>query len=101
MRIDHNNSGNPSLDRTGQVAGADSGSVGAKSGAPRGANTDGLQLSNFAGKLSQVMQNDSADRTGHVARLASAVRSGTYQVDSAAVSRAIVDHLVASGANGQ
>ena len=62
---------------------------------------DGLQLSTFAGSLSRIMQSDSANRSQRVAELAAAVRSGTYQVDPQAVSRAMVDHIIATSQSAQ
>lgn len=47
------------------------------------------------------MQSDSANRSQRVAALAAAVRSGTYQVDPQAVSRAMVDHIIATSQSGQ
>jgi len=47
------------------------------------------------------MQSDSANRSQRVAELAAAVRSGTYQVDPQAVSRAMVDHIIATSQSAQ
>lgn len=61
--------------------------------------SDGVQLSGFAGTLSKVLQSDSTGRSQRIAQLAAAVQSGTYQVDPAALSRAIVDHSVSGGSS--
>ena len=106
MRIDDNNNA-ASLaaslaTRTSETQGAGSASKGSGTpAAPSSSDQDGLQLSRFAGTLSQVMQSDSTSRSQTVAQLAAAVRSGSYQVDAAALSRALVDHAISSGQNGQ
>jgi len=102
MRIDNNNPGTiapGSTTRTNETKATSSGAKG--STAPSSSSdSDGLQLSRFAGTLSQVMQSDSTSRAQNIAQLAVAVRSGTYQVDAAAVSSAIVDHAISTGQNG-
>ena len=105
MRIaDNNNPGSAPTDQTARTTSTQaSGSVakGTTTTPASSAAPAGLQLSRFAGTLSQVMQRDSASRSQRVAQLAAAVKSGTYQVDSAAVSRAIVDHAISTGQNAQ
>ncbi len=94
MRIEDNNNATAAL---GQTAPAQAPNSTAKGGAvtPQSSDaTDGLDLSNFTGSLSRIMQSDSVSRAQRVAQLAAAVQSGTYQVDPQAVSRAIVDHIV-------
>jgi flagellar biosynthesis anti-sigma factor FlgM len=103
MRIEDNNNLTAAL---GQTAGTTPANPGASSNKAGGASSstsaaDGLELSKFAGSLSQVMQNDSANRSQRVAQLTAAVRSGTYQVDPQAVSRAMVDHIVGISQNAQ
>jgi flagellar biosynthesis anti-sigma factor FlgM len=103
MRIDNSNPGAAPLGQTAptsetQAAGSAAKSAGASSSSQA---TDGLQLSKFAGSLSQIMQSDSASRSQRVAQLAAAVQSGTYQVDPQAVSRALVDHAISAGQSAQ
>jgi flagellar biosynthesis anti-sigma factor FlgM len=102
MRIDNNNPGAASVDQTAQTtqtqAAGSAKSAGTSSSSPA---ADGLQLSKFAGSLSQIMQSDSANRSQRVAQLAAAVQSGTYKVDPQAVSRALVDHAISAGQNTQ
>ena len=103
MRIDNNNGNTAALGQTTgaaqtQLGNAPSKAGGASSAAP---DADGLQLSGFAGSLSRIMQSDSVSRAQRVAQLTAAVRSGTYQVDPQAVSRAMVDHIVASSQSAQ
>jgi flagellar biosynthesis anti-sigma factor FlgM len=100
MRIvDNNTPGTPATDQTTrtnatQVPGSATKETAAPSSTP---TPDGLQLSRFAGTLSRVMQSGSESRSEKVAQLAAAVKSGTYQDDAAAVSRAIVDHAISAG----
>ncbi len=59
-----------------------------KSGGPAGA--DSADISSTAG----VLQSDASARASKVEELKDAVQSGSYQVDSAAVSRRIVDETM-------
>jgi len=101
MRIEDNS--NLSTTAPGQTAPSQAASPASKSGSAQAATeaADGLQLSNFAGSLSKIMQSNSATRADRVAQLTAAVRSGTYQVDPQAVSRAIVDHIVSTSQSAQ
>lgn len=102
MRIDDNSNLTAPLGQTAGTTPAQPATSAKTGGASSSASaSDGLQLSRFAGSLSQVMQNDSASRSQRVAQLQAAVRSGTYQVDPQAVSRAMVDHIVATSQSAQ
>jgi flagellar biosynthesis anti-sigma factor FlgM len=98
MNIVDNASRNTALGQTGRAAETQATGNAAKgSGAKSSsAQADGLQLSKFAGTLSQVIQSDSTARSARVEQLTSAVQSGNYRVDSAAVSRSLVDHAISS-----
>lgn len=99
MQIDNSSCNSSSaLNQTTQAAEAQTNGTSAKAKGAQGSTsqTDGLQLSNFAGTLSQVLQSDSSSRSQRVAQLAAAVQSGTYQVNAQAVSKAIVDHAVSN-----
>lgn len=99
MQIHNNGIGGGSpLEQTNRASGTESTGSTGKGAGPRSSNsdTDGLQLSGFAGTLSKVLQSDSTGRSQRVAQLAAAVQSGTYQVDPAALSKAIVDHAISS-----
>jgi flagellar biosynthesis anti-sigma factor FlgM len=99
MRIDDNsNLANNALGQTDRAAETQSTSSSSRGAAASASSseTDGLQLSSFAGALSQLIQSDSTSRSQRVAQLTAAVQSGNYQVDAAAVSRAIVDHSIAA-----
>lgn len=53
--------------------------------------SDRVSLSNLIDRVSQTLRSDSASRTEHVNQITQAVRNGTYQVDGAAVGRALID----------
>ena len=102
MRIDNSNPGAAALGQTAPTTETQAASSTKKgSGASSSSAADGLQLSKFAGSLSQIMESDSANRSQRVAQLAAAVQSGTYKVDPQAVSRALVDHAISAGQNAQ
>jgi flagellar biosynthesis anti-sigma factor FlgM len=102
MRIDNNNPGSTGVGHTTGPAETQLTSPASKGSATNSpSSADGLQLSPFAGTLSEVMQSDAASRTQRVAQLAAAVQSGTYQVDPMAVSRAIVDQAISTGPSAQ
>jgi flagellar biosynthesis anti-sigma factor FlgM len=103
MRIDNSNPGAAALGQTAPTTETQAASSTKKgSGAASSSSSaDGLQLSKFAGSLSQIMESDSANRSQRVAQLAAAVQSGTYKVDPQAVSRALVDHAISAGQNAQ
>src|SRR4051812_27162716 len=92
--VDKNNIGNTGLGQTARTAETQPTGASAKAAAANGAATegDGLQLSSFAGKVSQGISSDSTNRSQRVAQLAAAVQSGSYRVDEAKVAHAIVEH---------
>jgi anti-sigma28 factor (negative regulator of flagellin synthesis) len=51
--------------------------------------------------VSPMLEPDAARRAEKISRIAAAVQSGTYPVDSPAVSRAIVDDALSGGDSGQ
>jgi len=98
MRInDHNGQGSavtpsngaPSLSRANANANG-------KAASASGSGSDSVQISGFAGQLSKTLQAGSSNRSQRVSEIAQAVRSGTYQVDGAAVSRAMVDQALST-----
>jgi anti-sigma28 factor (negative regulator of flagellin synthesis) len=104
MRIvDNNSPANMPLGQTGRAAETQATGSTGKSGsiAPSTGATDGLQLSRFTGALNQAIQGDSATRSQRVAQLSAAYKSGSYHVDPAAVSRAIVDHAISAAPDAQ
>jgi flagellar biosynthesis anti-sigma factor FlgM len=62
-----------------------------------GSGSDSVQISGIAGQVSKTLAAGSSNRSQRVSELTQAVRSGTYQVDGAAVSRAMVDQALAMG----
>jgi anti-sigma28 factor (negative regulator of flagellin synthesis) len=102
MRIDSNNLGNlgPSqAERSGEtpaiVSPGKNGSAG-----KTGASADRVELSGFTGRVSESLQADAASRGQRVSQLAAAVRSGTYKLDSRAVSGAVVDDAISACGSG-
>ena len=51
---------------------------------------DNLQLSGFAARLNSGLAADTSNRAHNVSVVAAAVSAGTFRIDTAAVSRAIV-----------
>jgi flagellar biosynthesis anti-sigma factor FlgM len=104
MRIvDTTNSGNPTptqTGRAGELRSIDSAKTGSAQ-RNRSTGTDSVELSNFTGRLASTLNDAAAVRSRHVAGIAAAVRSGTYQVDAMAVSRALVGEAVSSGNSGK
>jgi anti-sigma28 factor (negative regulator of flagellin synthesis) len=67
--------------------------------ATTGDGRDSADLSGLAGKISQAISKDSANRAAEVEQLRLQVANGTYQVDAAATSRGVVNDALA-GAGG-
>jgi flagellar biosynthesis anti-sigma factor FlgM len=60
---------------------------------------DQVRLSGLSGKITDAMSTDAANRAARVAELTSAVRGGTYQINTKAISRAMIsDSLATTGA---
>jgi anti-sigma28 factor (negative regulator of flagellin synthesis) len=51
---------------------------------------DSLQLSGFAARLNGGLAADTSNRASKVSAVAEAVRAGTFQIDTSAVSRSII-----------
>jgi anti-sigma28 factor (negative regulator of flagellin synthesis) len=66
--------------------------------AATGDGTDSAELSGLAGKISQTVSKDSANRAAQVEQLRVQVVNGTYQADAAATSRGIVNDSLANAA---
>jgi flagellar biosynthesis anti-sigma factor FlgM len=58
--------------------------------------SDRTELSGLADRLTELLRGDSASRAQRIAQLKEAVANGTYHVDAAAVSRAIVDEALSA-----
>jgi flagellar biosynthesis anti-sigma factor FlgM len=61
--------------------------------------SDRAELSSFADRVAGLLQSDSANRAERIAQLKAAFAGGTYQVDSAAVSRALVNTALSAPAD--
>jgi flagellar biosynthesis anti-sigma factor FlgM len=80
------------------AAAADSGARRTTSGGTAGGGSDSVELSGLAGKISSAVSQDAADRTATVEQLRSQVGNGTYQADSTAISRGVVNEALTSAA---
>src|SRR5437879_5759298 len=96
MKIDdRSNLGAVSTSGGKGVAGADAGTrQGTSQGI--GGSSDRAELSGLAGKISQAVGRDTADRAAKVEQLRLQVASGGYQADSAAISSGIVNEALAN-----
>jgi flagellar biosynthesis anti-sigma factor FlgM len=83
--------------RAGETEAINQSLKGGSDAAGKAASSDRLQLSTFAGRLSEALATGSAVRAERVAQLKAAVQSGAYQPDPLAISRSIVDFSLAAG----
>ncbi len=58
---------------------------------------DRVELSTGLGRLAQTLSSYGAERRGSVEALAALYREGGYQVDSGALSRALIDDALGAG----
>jgi flagellar biosynthesis anti-sigma factor FlgM len=104
MRIvDSTNLGNTTPAQTGRTGELNSVDSSGRSGSARknGASAgDSVELSSFTDRLSRTMQEAAVSREQRISQLTAAVRSGSYQVDPAAVSHAMVNEAISSGGSG-
>src|ERR1700686_1086995 len=97
MRIvDSTNLGNTSSGQTGRAGEVRSTDPAGKAGSARRGSprTDSVELSGSAGRLSRPTQESATSRAQHIGELTAAVRSGTYQVNTKAVSHAMVSRAI-------
>jgi flagellar biosynthesis anti-sigma factor FlgM len=99
MKIDNRNdlSGVTTPAATG-VTSVDSGDQRTTVGGTGGTSSDSVELSGLAGKISQAVNQDAANRSSAVEQLRTQVGNGTYQADSAAISHGVVNEALASAA---
>lgn len=76
--------------RTGGTAPSSGTSAKVPSAAPA-LTGDDVQLSDLGSRIQALGQVDSPERAAKVARIAAAVKSGSYQVDTKQVSKSLVD----------
>jgi flagellar biosynthesis anti-sigma factor FlgM len=98
MKIDNNELSGVSTPATTGATSPDSGARRTTEAGTLGTGSDSVELSGLAGKISQAVGQDAVDRSGKVEELRSLVGSGTYQADSAAISRGVVNEALASAA---
>jgi anti-sigma28 factor (negative regulator of flagellin synthesis) len=67
-----------------------------KSGCSSSGGGDQVAFSSTLNSLSQAMNSDASSRQAKVQALAGQYQSGTYKVDSAAISRAMVSEALAA-----
>jgi flagellar biosynthesis anti-sigma factor FlgM len=99
MRINDQNGQGNAITPTNGTSSAGRANANGNATSASGSGSDSVQLSGFAGQLSKSLQAGSSNRSQRVSEIAQAVRSGTYQVDGAAVSRAMVDQAISMGKN--
>lgn len=101
MQIENNSCNSSPLEQANRAAESQQSGSSTKTtgGQSSTSQTDGLQLSSFAGSLSKVLQSDSTSRSQKVAQLTAAVQSGNYQVDPLSLSQAMINHAIAGGSS--
>jgi flagellar biosynthesis anti-sigma factor FlgM len=99
MRINDQNGQGNALTQTGgtSAVGRSERHGDAKPASTSGSSSDSVEISGIAGQLTKSLHAGSSTRSQRVSELTQAVRSGTYQVDGAAVSHAMVDHAISMG----
>jgi anti-sigma28 factor (negative regulator of flagellin synthesis) len=96
--VDQTNLSPLSAPTTKSASGPDSGKRAEAAPAATGDGNDSAELSGLAGKISQAVSSDSANRATLVDQLRREVAGGTFQVDVAATSHGIVNDSLASAA---
>jgi anti-sigma28 factor (negative regulator of flagellin synthesis) len=100
MRVNDSNPNNVGSARYESTRGTDgvrSGSRGSGEVPSSGSDGDDVQLSGLAGLLKSASAG-SSERAQKTQKLALEVQSGTYRVDSAALSRRLVDEMLGKSA---
>lgn len=96
MKINNQNPAS-SAAQTGRADSTQSLSSGRRTGQSRGASqtgSDGVDLSSLAGRISQGLEAAEDSRVAYVNRIAESLRDGSYQVDSLAISRGLIDEAM-------
>ena len=96
--VDPNNSSPVTAPSTKSAVGPTSGKGREAGQAPIGDSRDSAELSGLAGKISQAIGKDAANRAAKVEQLRLQVANGTYKADAAATSRGIVKDALANAA---
>jgi flagellar biosynthesis anti-sigma factor FlgM len=96
--IDSNSLGNTASQQTGRTADVQQGQSSSKNRAAGStASSDTVELSGQSYRIAATLRADSAARAQRVQQLSAAVQSGSYRVDSAAVSRGLVNEAMMGG----
>ncbi len=91
MRIDDQNLAGISSSQVDQAQATQAGSRQSRGNRAGGSGEDQVQLSSLAGSLRELSAVDDPERAGRVEKLAGEYQAGRYSVDSATLSREIVD----------
>ena len=76
------------------------GSGGSRSSSRTGASTDRVEISSLSGQIADASSASAAAQANRVSQLAALYASGRYQVDSSALSRAMVSQSLQAGSSG-
>lgn len=82
----------------GAAAASEAGSRRTASGQAAGAGPDTAELSGRAGRISQAVSRDTEHRAAVVEQIRAQVTNGSYQPDTAAISRGLVADALAGAA---
>lgn len=64
------------------------------------ASSDRVEISSLSGQIADASNSSQAAQANRVSKLAAMYQSGRYQVDSVAVSRALVSQAIQTGGTG-
>jgi flagellar biosynthesis anti-sigma factor FlgM len=87
----------PTAAQTGKTDSTQSATAGRRGGQSLGSSgigADGVELSGLAGRISKGLEAAEGSRAEYVNRIAESLRTGSYQVDSLAISRGLIDEAV-------
>jgi anti-sigma28 factor (negative regulator of flagellin synthesis) len=76
------------------------GGKGSRSGSRIGSSSDSVEISSLSGQIANASSAAEATQASRVRQLAALYSSGRYQVDSAALSSALVSHAIQAGSLG-
>jgi hypothetical protein len=96
MKVNDSSLNQTAASQLGKAGGAQGVSSGGakKSGGAHSNQTDQVQLSDFASRLTKAAGADSPERTAHIASLAADYKAGRYKPNVAATSHGIVSDAI-------
>jgi anti-sigma28 factor (negative regulator of flagellin synthesis) len=94
MRVTNQNLSGAAAAGTSNAQDVQKSGNGSASSATAGADGDTVELSSTLGSLTRAMQSFGSSRESMVQSLATQYQSGTYQIDSAAISRGIISEAL-------